>query len=133
MGMMVVWAVFVMTITVLSCRANMRFRSESQLPIQWWITGAVNWFAPRSVPLAFMPILAIGVIGFQVYMASTVPARTGDEALVFPVLVGTGVALIAIQLLHSGWSSQLYAGTPGRPCPPVRSSLQINHPLGTTA
>jgi hypothetical protein len=33
-------------------------------------------------------------------MALNVPARAGQEALVFPVLVGTGVTLVALQLLH---------------------------------
>lgn len=100
MGMLIVSAVFVTTIIVLACWANRRFRSERRIPMQWGITGAVNWSAPRPVALAFMPILAMGVLGFQVYMASTVPARAGEEVRVFPVLVGTGVVLIAMQLLH---------------------------------
>lgn len=100
MGMLVVSAVFVVMLTALAYRANMRFRNESRLPMQWGITGAVNWSAPRSVALAFIPILAAGVLGFQVLMALNVPARAGQEALVFPVLVGTGVTLIAVQLLH---------------------------------
>jgi len=100
MGMMIVSAVFVVILAALAYRANMRFRGESRLPMQWGITGAVNWSAPRSVALAFIPILAIGVLGFQVFMALNVPARAGQEVLVFPVLVGTGVTLVAIQLLH---------------------------------
>lgn len=100
MSMLVVSAVFVVIIAVLAYRANMRFRSESRLPMQWGITGAVNWSAPRSIALAFIPILATGVLGFQVLMALNVPARSGQEALVFPVLVGTGVTLVAVQLLH---------------------------------
>lgn len=100
MGMLVVSAIFVVILSALACRANIRFRNESRLPMQWGITGAVNWSAPRSVALAFIPILAIGVLGFQVFMALNVPARAGQEALVFPVLVGTGVTLVAVQLLH---------------------------------
>ena len=100
MGMLVVSAVFVVILSALAYRANIRFRNESRLPMQWGITGAVNWSAPRSVALAFIPILSIGVLGFQVLMALNVPARAGQEALVFPVLVGTGVTLVAVQLLH---------------------------------
>lgn len=100
MGMLVVSAVFVVILAVLAYRANRRFRSESRLPMQWGITGAVNWSAPRSVALAFLPILGTGVLGFQVLMALNVPARAGQKALVFPVLVGTGVTLVAVQLLH---------------------------------
>lgn len=100
MGMLVVSAVFVVILSALAYRANIRFRKESRLPMQWGITGAVNWSAPRSVALAFIPILAIGVLGFQVFMALNVPARAGQESLVFPVLVGTGVTLVAVQLLH---------------------------------
>jgi len=100
MGMLVVSTVFVIILTALAYRANTRFRSESRLPMQWGITGAVNWFAPRAVALAFIPILGIGVLGFQVFMGVNVPPRAGQEGLVFPVLVGTGATLIAIQLLH---------------------------------
>jgi hypothetical protein len=100
MGMLVVSAVFVVILTALAYRANTRFRSESRLPMQWGITGAVNWSASRSVALAFIPMLAIGALGFQIFMAMNVPARTGQEGLVFPVLVGTGVTLVAVQLLH---------------------------------
>jgi|GraSoiStandDraft_5_1057265.scaffolds.fasta_scaffold31350_3 hypothetical protein len=100
MGMLVVSAVFVVILSALAYRANIRFRNENRLPMQWGITGAVNWSAPRSVALAFIPILAIGVLGFQVFMALNVPARAGQESLVFPVLVGTGVTLVAVQLLQ---------------------------------
>lgn len=100
MGMLVVSAVFVVILSALAYCANIRFRNESRLPMQWGITGAVNWSAPRSVALAFIPILAIGVLGFQVFTALNVPARAGQEPLVFPVLVGTGVTLVAVQLLH---------------------------------
>lgn len=100
MSMVVVSVVFVVILSAVAYRANIRFRSESRLPMQWGITGAVNWSAPRSVALAFIPILAIGVLGFQVLMALNIPARAGQESLVFPVLVGTGVTLVAVQILH---------------------------------
>ncbi|MGP7795644.1 hypothetical protein [Sphingomonas sp. CLY1604] len=100
MGMMILAMVFVLMITALACRANMRFRRESRLPMQWGITGAVTWTAPRPVALAFMPVLALGVLGLQVFMARHFPARAGQEELCFPVLVGSGVVLVSIQLLH---------------------------------
>ena len=73
MGMLVVSAVFVVILSALAYRANIRFRNERRLPMQWGMTGAVNWSAPRFVALAFIPILAIGVLGFQVFMALNVP------------------------------------------------------------
>jgi hypothetical protein len=100
MGMLVVSTVFIIILTALAYRANTRFRNESRLPMQWGITGAVNWSAPRSVALAFIPILAIGILGCEVFMAMNVSPRAGQEELVFPVLAGTGATLVAIQLLH---------------------------------
>lgn len=100
MGMLIVSTVFVVALTALAYRANARFRSESRLPMQWGITGAVNWYAPRAIALAFIPMLAAGILGFQVVMAMNVAPRAGQESLVFPVLVGTGATLVAIQLLH---------------------------------
>lgn len=100
MVMPIVSAIFIAILTLSARRANTRFRDESRLPMQWGITRAVNWSAPRPVALAVMPILAIGMLGFQVFMAMNVRPRAGQEGLVLPVLVGTGVMLIAIQLLH---------------------------------
>ena len=100
MGMLIVSTVFVVTLIALACRADIRFRSESRLPMQWGITGAVNWSAPRAIALAFIPVLATGILGFQVVMAMNVAPRAGQEGLVFPVLVGTGAILVAIQLFH---------------------------------
>lgn len=100
MDMLFVSAVFVVILYALAYRANIRFCSESRLPMQWGLTGAVNWYAPRRLALAFLPIVSTGVLGLQVFMSMHVPPRTGQEGLVFPVLVGTGAMLVAIQLLH---------------------------------
>lgn len=100
MGMLIVSAVFVATLSALAWRANRRFRDESRLPMQWGIGGTVNWSAPRPLALAFMPALAIAVFGAQLFMASDIPPRAGQEGLIFPILVGTGATFVAIQLLH---------------------------------
>lgn len=100
MDMLFVSTFFVAVLIVLAHRANARFRSEKYLPMQWGINGAVNWSAPRHVALAFLPILATGVLGFQVFMSLNVSARSGQEGLPFPVLVGTGATFVAVQLLH---------------------------------
>lgn len=41
----------------LSLRADRRFRAIDRLPMQWTLTGAVSWHAPRAVALAFTPVL----------------------------------------------------------------------------
>ena len=100
MDMLVVSSGFVLIITVLAYRAGTRFHSEARLPMQWGLNGAVNWSAPRRLALAFMPILAAGLLGFVTILSLTVPPRAGQERLVFPILVGMGVALVALQQLH---------------------------------
>ncbi len=100
MVMLIVSAVFVAISCVLAWRANARFRSEDRIPMQWGLTGEVNWSAPRWFAFSFMPALGIVVLGFQTILSMNAAPRAGQEGLVFPVLVGTGVTLVAVQLLH---------------------------------
>lgn len=91
---------FVVVICILAYRANARFRSAARLPMQWGLTGKVNWSAPRPVALAFMPVLAAALLGFITVMAMTVPPRPGQEHLVLPATLVMGAALVVAQLLH---------------------------------
>ena len=100
MSILIVSAVFVLVICVLAYRADMQFQNEAHLPMQWGFTGEVNWSAPRRLALAFMPMLAVALLGFFTFMSMEVPPRAGQEGLVFPVLVVMGAALVAAQLLH---------------------------------
>lgn len=100
MIMLIVSAVFVVTSCVLAGRANARFRNERRLPMQWGLTGEVNWSAPRYLALAFFPLSAIAVLGFQTILSINVVPKAAQEGPVLPVLIGTGAALIAMQLLH---------------------------------
>lgn len=100
MGTLIISTIFVSVICILAYRANIRFRSEARLPMQWGFTGAVNWSAPRRLALAFMPILSAGILGFFTFMSMNVAPRAGQENLVFPVLILMGTTLVAIQLFH---------------------------------
>ncbi|QJU58455.1 hypothetical protein HL653_12365 [Sphingomonas sp. AP4-R1] len=100
MGTLIVSVIFILTICALACRANVRFHSEARLPMQWGLTGQVNWSAPRGVALAFMPILAAALLGFFTYMSINIAPRAGQEGLVLPVLIIMGATLVVAQLLH---------------------------------
>ncbi|MFE8107810.1 hypothetical protein [Sphingomonas melonis] len=91
---------FVVVICILAYRANARFRSADRLPMQWGLTGKVNWSVPRPVALAFMPVLATALLGFVTVMAMTVPPRPGQEHLVLPVSLMIGATLVVAQLFH---------------------------------
>lgn len=84
----------------LSLRANRRFRAIDRLPMQWTLTGAVSWRAPRGVALAFMPVLGTIVILVIGAMALWVPPRPGQEGLVIPVLLAIAAGMVAIHALH---------------------------------
>jgi hypothetical protein len=91
---------FLLVICILAYRANRHFHSESRLPMQWSLTGKVNWSAPRHLALAFMPVLAVALLGFVTVMSMNVPPRAGQEHLVLPVSVAMGATLVAAQLFH---------------------------------
>jgi len=79
--------------------ANYSFRGEARLPMQWSLTGKVNWTAPRVIGVGFSPAVTIFILGFF-WFRSLKPARPGQEGLVVPILLATGTTLIAVQLLH---------------------------------
>ncbi len=57
----------------LSVRADRRFRAIDRLPMQWTLTGTVSWHAPRTVALAFTPVLGtvlILVIGAMAFLGA---------------------------------------------------------------
>jgi len=83
----------------IAIRANAALRHEDRVPMQWSVTGQVNWTAPRLVGLAFSPALTIGVLGL-VCLASPHHTRPGQEHLVVPMTLISGTVLTAIQLLH---------------------------------
>lgn len=84
----------------LSLRANNRFRNFGRLPMQWSLTGSVNWSAPRIVALSFIPATAAMILCLFVFLALNVTPRAGQEHLVLPILVVIGSAFIAAQFLH---------------------------------
>jgi len=96
----IITSAFVLITCALAHRADLRFRNEDRLPMQWGFGGQVNWSAPRRFALALMPVLATAILGFFAVMALSVPARAGQEGLVLPVLLGMGVTFVVIQLFH---------------------------------
>lgn len=84
----------------LSLRADRRFRAIDRLPMQWTLTGAVSWHAPRAVALAFTPVLGTVLILVVGAMALWVPPRAGQEGLVIPVLLAIAAGMVAIHALH---------------------------------
>lgn len=84
----------------LSLRADRRFRAIDRLPMQWTLTGAVSWRAPRGVALAFTPVLGTAVIMVIGAMALWVPPRAGQEGLVIPVLMAIAAGFVAVHALH---------------------------------
>lgn len=84
----------------LAIRANSHFRREDQLPMQWWLTGDVTWSAPRVLALGFIPALAIGVLTINAALAVNLQPRPGQEGMVLPGLIGTGLLFVVVQRLH---------------------------------
>lgn len=80
--------------------ANVRFRHENRLPMQWLLNGEVTWSAPRLVALAFIPALSILMLAGLILLFANVAPRPGQEHLVLPVFIGIGALLVASQLLH---------------------------------
>ncbi len=100
MAMVGVAVVFGLLLCGLAIRANSRFRREDRLPMQWWLNGDVTWSAPRVLALAFIPALAIGVLAINAVLAMNLEPRPGQENMVLPGLIGTGLLFLVVQRLH---------------------------------
>lgn len=84
------------TISVLlAVIANRRFGELERLPMQWGLSGHVNWTAPRVLALAFVPVLYALLAGALILAANNNPEKYTAKS------VGTVlVVLIAAQILH---------------------------------
>jgi hypothetical protein len=87
-------------LTLMSLRANRRFSREDRLPMQWSISGSVNWSAPRRLALSFTPILAGLMLAGIGFASVTVPTRPGQEGHVLPVVAAIALVFVAVHALH---------------------------------
>lgn len=78
MTVLIIAVAFASILIGLSVRANARFPAEERLPMQWSISGSVNWTAPRVIALSFTPVLAIGTLILFVIGTITMQPRPGQ-------------------------------------------------------
>jgi hypothetical protein len=93
-------AMFTVALTGLSVWANARFRHHSRLPMQWSLTGTVNWTAPRPLALSLIPALATGILATITLLTLHVEPRAGQEEMVLPVTILVGASFVAAHLFH---------------------------------
>jgi hypothetical protein len=78
----------------MSFRANVRFRNEVRLPMQWDLDGSVIWSAPRAAALSLMPVIGTCTLAALVGMSWVLKSRPGQEWLEVPAtLIVAGVCL----------------------------------------
>lgn len=97
---LVVWVITMAVLTGMSLHANRRFQADTRLPMQWWLDGQVTWTAPRTVALAFTPVLAAVCLGAMVALTAIGRTKPGQEHLVVPVNVLGGFVFVGIHVLH---------------------------------
>jgi hypothetical protein len=101
--MMVEAAVAVVAIAMLasmSVMANARFKDQRRLPMQWARAGSVIWTAPRTLALAFTPVLAALCLSATAALAAFASPRPGQEGLVVPVIIFVALAFVGAHALH---------------------------------
>ncbi|QNQ39467.1 hypothetical protein [Brucella intermedia] len=80
---------------LLAVAANSRFADLERLPMQWGLSGQVNWTAPRVLGLAFVPVLYAVLAGIFIWAAEHDPERYTAKSVGIVL-----IALIAVQILH---------------------------------
>jgi hypothetical protein len=90
----------ILVLVAMSVKANRRFKNEARLPMQWSLSGSVNWTAPRSLALAFTPCLASLCLLAFAAMSTFLQPRAGQEGLVIPVNVFMALVFIGAHAFH---------------------------------
>ncbi len=80
---------------LLAVAANSRFADLERLPMQWGLSGQVNWTAPRVLGLAFVPMLYAVLAGIFIWAAEHDPEKYTAKSVGIVL-----IALIAVQILH---------------------------------
>jgi hypothetical protein len=93
-------ALTLIALTVMSLRANQRFIRERRLPMQWSLSGSVNWTAPRLLALAFTPVLAAVVLTAATITSITIAPRPGQAGEVVPAIIALSLCFVAAHALH---------------------------------
>jgi hypothetical protein len=93
-------AVAILLLIAMSWRANRRLRTERRLPMQWSVSGAVNWTAPRCVALAFTPTLATAVLVPAVASSIFLGPRRAQEGYEVLTIVLIGLVFVGAHALH---------------------------------
>ncbi|MDB5713105.1 MAG: hypothetical protein JWO15_502 [Sphingomonadales bacterium] len=93
-------ALALVALTFMSARANRKFRHERRLPMQWSVSGLVNWTAPRPLALAFTPLLAGALLVTTTFSTLVLPPHPGQESLGALVIAIMSISFIAAHALH---------------------------------
>jgi len=99
-GIALVAVITLALLTAMSLRANARFKTERQLPMQWGLDGSITWTASRGVALAFTPALAAICLAAIFALAIFGKPRAGQEGLVLPVVIAVAAGFLGAHALH---------------------------------
>lgn len=97
---MIADAVVILAMIGMSLWANSRFKTHERLPMQWSLTGKVNWTAPRHLALAFYPGLAVLTATALTILSNHVAPRPGQENEAVYAIPLVMALLFAIQCFH---------------------------------
>ncbi|HET8534628.1 MAG TPA: hypothetical protein VFL74_03665 [Sphingomicrobium sp.] len=92
--------VAVCVLVAMSLRANTRFSGSERLPMQWTLSGSVNWTAPRAIALAFTPATAAVVLTVTAALTTYGTPRPGQEGFEIPVMLFVAIVFVGVHWLH---------------------------------
>lgn len=90
----VFFAAFAVMSLIAIC-ANFRLKHLNRIPIQWSLSGRVNWSASRKTGLAFIPILFLVTALSIIFTTQSENTASAKHSLLLMAVVMT-----AIQILH---------------------------------
>ncbi|MBW4329884.1 hypothetical protein KY084_03220 [Stakelama sp. CBK3Z-3] len=97
---MIITGIIIIAMVLVAFAANSMLSNHARIPMQWSLTGKVNWTAPRPFALAFFPVLAILLaIALSVISVYSAPRPGQEQEAVYAIPLVTGLLLV-IQCIH---------------------------------
>jgi hypothetical protein len=94
----------------LSIGTASRLKGHAELPMQWQLDGTVTRMAPRSLALAFTPVLTVFVLTATVALSLLTEPRPGQAWVLIPLTLFVGFTAVSAHAFHLWMMKKLMKG-----------------------
>ncbi len=87
--------IVLLLMSLIAIAANNKLHHLHRLPMQWSLSGQVNWSAPRVIALASFPAIFAAISSALILTSISEHEQSTAQSLIF-----LGIVMIGLQILH---------------------------------